>query len=127
MHGTARSPKARSRAGAYCRKTLRITFPPGMSGSTHASFRNANLFSLNGETYTPLPRDCQGKGRSKTGLLEKEYSRDNGAVGHVLHRLPAIRQPIGLCNHRFRVEAPLLDQLHEPRDVAHHVQPTLLT
>src|SRR5687768_4799482 len=58
-HGTLTSPRAKSRTGTCCRRTLRsglrISLPPGCPptafGGTsheHGGFRYANLFSLNG-------------------------------------------------------------------------------
>jgi hypothetical protein len=65
-------------------------------------FRYANLFSLNGETYTPRHRDCQGKGDAAGEPFEKDYSRNNRAVVDTLHRPTAVDATIrGACRRKF--------------------------
>jgi hypothetical protein len=95
----------------------------------HASFRNANLFSLNGETYTPRGWDCQGKHRSNIGHSPAFALRASASARFALRRDKSATQAYskGLQNHSTprRLFIAIREILEGPyrRGVSHVVRP----
>src|SRR4030095_13135320 len=117
--GTLRSPRPRSRTARHSRTTLRIGIRiTSLQGAQEGFSLCESVFPIRTERIRLEP------GAVKAGamcLFEEDDSCYDSSIGDVLNGLSTVVQSVGLRDHRLRIETSLLDQLHEPWKVAHHV------